>query len=157
MNQTKSVSKYRDDSRIVVLTIGGIHDGEKLDRFIQGLKHHVRIEVLKLQAKFIGEWPVSLSTLIVRYRRCLSWDTKMDSTATKIAIRQQTLGQRTWQRKRRLVTSKMKNYLTGDENREQGIWKEACFYCHEVGFRPHLCLQKVNNIVIDGETETRPT
>lgn len=53
--QKTSVSTYLSEFRNIVLTIPEINDGEKLDRFIQGLKPQVKIEVLKAGAKNLDE------------------------------------------------------------------------------------------------------
>lgn len=33
--------------------------------------------------------------------------------------------------------------------------EEACFRCHRVGCRPHICCPKVNNIVIDNDANNK--
>lgn len=42
-----SVAKYVNKVRNLVLTVLDMNDGERLDRFWAGLKHQVRLEVLK--------------------------------------------------------------------------------------------------------------
>lgn len=47
----KSVAKYLAEFRNIVLTINGMNDEEKADRFKQGLKYNVRVEVLKARVE----------------------------------------------------------------------------------------------------------
>lgn len=47
LRQTHSVSKYLAEFRNCILTISHMTDGELLDRFVQGLKPDVKVEVLK--------------------------------------------------------------------------------------------------------------
>ena len=57
MKQTGSVSKYLSEFRNIVLTLPGETKGEKLDKFLQGLKNNVRLEVLKSTASTFGDSP----------------------------------------------------------------------------------------------------
>jgi hypothetical protein len=45
LRQTHSVAKYNHDISQLFLDIGDIHDSEKLDRYIRGLKDKIRMEV----------------------------------------------------------------------------------------------------------------
>lgn len=47
LKQETSVEKYLSEFRNAILMIGEMHEGEKIDRFVDGLKYHVRVEVLK--------------------------------------------------------------------------------------------------------------
>ena len=47
LQQTTSVSKYLAEFRNIVLNIPDISNGEKWDRFCDGLKYEVRLEVMK--------------------------------------------------------------------------------------------------------------
>lgn len=55
LKQPRSVAKYLDNFLDIVFTINGMQEDEKIDRFIHGLKQHVRIEVLKRQAEPLDE------------------------------------------------------------------------------------------------------
>ncbi len=50
LRQTGSVSHYLSEFRNVVLTIPGMNEDEKFEKFIQGLNHEVKLEVLKSTA-----------------------------------------------------------------------------------------------------------
>lgn len=50
LKQTTSFSKYLADFRNCSLMVSDMLDGERFDRFVQGLKHEVRLELLKTQA-----------------------------------------------------------------------------------------------------------
>lgn len=50
LKQTASVSKYLSEFRNCILTINAISEGEKFDRFVQGLTQEIKLEVLKSQS-----------------------------------------------------------------------------------------------------------
>lgn len=45
--QTGSVEKYLAEYRNTILLIGDINEGEKLNRFVDGLKYNVKVEIMK--------------------------------------------------------------------------------------------------------------
>lgn len=47
LRQISSVEKYLSEYRNIVLMISDINEGEKLDRFIDGLRYNVKVEVMK--------------------------------------------------------------------------------------------------------------
>ena len=53
--QRTSVSDYLTEFRNLTLTITGMNEEEKVDRFVQGLKPHVRLEVLKSNARTMND------------------------------------------------------------------------------------------------------
>jgi hypothetical protein len=53
--QARSVSSYISEFRNVALTIPGITDEEQLDRFCEGLKPEIKLEVLKSNAESMNE------------------------------------------------------------------------------------------------------
>lgn len=53
--QRSSVSSYLSEFRNIALTIPGINEGEMVDRFCQGLKPQIRLEVLKAGVKTMDE------------------------------------------------------------------------------------------------------
>lgn len=55
LRQTSSVSKYLADFRNCILMIDDMSEGERFDRFVQGLKHEVRLEILKTQVSEFEE------------------------------------------------------------------------------------------------------
>lgn len=50
LKQSSSVSKYLGEFRNRILTVNDMSEGEFFDIFVQGLKHDVRLELLKTQA-----------------------------------------------------------------------------------------------------------
>ena len=55
LKQVSSVSKYLSDFRNVIVTIPDITEKEKLDKFMEGLKFNVKVEVLKSSANSFEE------------------------------------------------------------------------------------------------------
>ena len=55
LKQKTSVSKYLSDFRNIILTLPEVTEGEQFDKFINGLKSEVRLEVLKSTASTIEE------------------------------------------------------------------------------------------------------
>lgn len=47
LKQFKSVSKYLAKFRNIIISVPGICDDDKADRFVDGLNHNIRLEVLK--------------------------------------------------------------------------------------------------------------
>ena len=50
LKQTGSVSEYLSEFRKIIITLPGVTEGEKLDKFIRDLKHNARLEGLKSTA-----------------------------------------------------------------------------------------------------------
>ena len=55
LSQKTSVSSYLSDFRNIALTIPGMNEEEKVDRFCQGLKPQVRLEVMKSGARTMND------------------------------------------------------------------------------------------------------
>lgn len=55
IKQLGSVEKYLSEFRNVILMIGDINEAEKVDRFVDGLKFNVRVEVLKTNSNSFEE------------------------------------------------------------------------------------------------------
>ena len=53
--QRTSVSSYLSDFRNIVLTIPNMNEGEKVDRFCQGLKPQIKLDVMKSGAQSIND------------------------------------------------------------------------------------------------------
>lgn len=125
LKQTKSLAQYLGDFQNIVLTISRMHEDEKMDRFIQGLKHYVRIEMLMSHKESLDEDTRIALNVSSANRGRPTYDTKMETTTTKIAKRLQISGQRTRLSQWRLATLNMKNYLVHNEKKERRIWKKG--------------------------------
>ena len=53
--QRTSVTSHLTEFRNIVLTIPGMGEGEKVDRFSQGLKPNIRLEVMKAGAQTMSD------------------------------------------------------------------------------------------------------
>lgn len=110
------------------------------ERFIDGLKHEVRIEVLKSQFNSFDEcarialnvdnaiWKTSNSELSgARHYE------KSQSGPSPMEIGNVHLGR---------ITKAQREQLKKD------LEAEACVRCHEVGCRPHICRPKDDNVEV---------
>lgn len=136
LKQTSSVSKYIAEFRNCVLMINDVSAGERFDRFVQGLKKEVRLEVLKSQASEFEE----ATRIALRVDSALwsqnDFRTSFGSTGKandpmEIGNLQHTNQSSDAQRRRR--AHDLKNNL--------------CVACHKKGCRPWKCQPKrVNNV-----------
>lgn len=117
--QRTSVTSYLAEFRNIVLTIPGMSEGDKVDRFCQGLKPNIRLEVLKAGAQTMQE-------------------------ASKIALNVDSAlfgaGMFNFQYGGRFTGSQYTPMEIGNvEHRNNDRRNNACFTCHKVGCRPWKC------------------
>ena len=118
--QRYSVSAYLNEFRNIVLTISDMNDGEMVDRFCQGLKPQIRLEVLK----------AGVTTMDEAARIALN----VDGALFGAGIFTQQL-----QSSRSAPTPMEIGNVEQDrqnEQRELDRRNNACFKCHKVGCRP---------------------
>ena len=120
LTQKTSVSSYLSEFRNIVLTIPNMNEVEKVDRFCQGLKPQIRLEVMKAGAQTMND-------------------------ASKIALNVDSalfgagmLGfQQTYSNSHPTPME-----IGNMEQRKKDLNKNACFKCHEVRCRPWICDNK---------------
>ena len=115
--QRTSVSEYLTEFRNLTLTITGMNEEEKVDRFIQGLKPHVRLEVLKSNARTMND----------ASRIALNVDSALFNAGM---FRFQGYRQ---------DTAPTPMEIGNVEQHEKDRRNNACFRCHKVGCRPFKC------------------
>lgn len=72
LKQIGSVERFVSEYRNLILMIGDMNDGEKVDRFVDGLKYNVRVEVLKTNCNSFEECArvaLNIESAIWRARR----------------------------------------------------------------------------------------
>lgn len=82
--QTTSVQKNLPNFRTIVLSIEDIHDGEKIDRFIKGLRYTGWIEVLKSQAKHFEDTFRMVINVDRTIWRAGGWNLRYDNNTDRI-------------------------------------------------------------------------
>lgn len=135
LRQTASVSKYLSEFRNCILTISDISEGELLDRFIQGLKSEVKIEVLKTQAaNFEDATKVALRVDSALWSSSHSRSSFATSSSTHDPMEIGNVQKRTSEEQRRQRALDLKN--------------NACVVCHTKHCRPWKCTKKgrLNNV-----------
>lgn len=146
LKQTSSVEKYLSEYPNSTLQIGDMNEGEKVDRFVEGLKFNVRVEVLKTNSNSFEEcarialnvdsaiWRAKGGPSIFHHN---SFD-KRGPTAMEIG------------NINGVPPSKAQR-----EQRKKDLEDGACFRCHKAGCRPWKCRERrVNNIDIQsGDSE----
>lgn len=146
LKKTSSVSKYIGEFRNCILTIDDMSDGEKFDRFVQGLKQDVKLEVLKTQAICFED----ATKIALRVDSAL-WSSSSSSRAPFVhngtrndPMEIGNIQRRTDEQQRR---------------RAEDLKNNACTLCHTKYCRPWKCSnrKKVNNIGTNRiNEETRP-
>lgn len=149
--QGGSVSKYITEFRNAILAVQDVGEGEKFDRFVEGLKPTVRMEVMKSTVgNFEDATKIALrvdSALWGLTGQGQSGSASSGSSPTPMEIGNMQGGT-----KRPLTEAQKKQ-------REIDRINNACFKCHTVGCRPYRCRHKkaqVNNTEIqqaDGEKQ----
>lgn len=147
LRQTKSVSRYLSDFRNIILAISGMTDEEKMDRFIEGLKHSIRIEVLKAQ--------------VDTFEDCARVALNIDSAIWRAGKGTgQTFGNRsgdegpTPMEIGNVEGSSNPRTKAQREQRRKDLEKGACFTCHKVGCRPWKPARQANNVEADVDSDS---
>ena len=118
--QRYSVSAYLSEFRNLVLTIPNMHEGEMVDRFCQGLKPQIRLEVMKAGA----------STMEEAARISLNVDSALFGSGIFTPRWQSNPGAPTPMEIGNI------QQLSEEEQRDLDRRSNACFTCHKVGCRP---------------------
>lgn len=115
--QRTSVSSYLTEFRNIVLTIPDMSEGEKVDRFCQGLKPQVRLEVMKAGAQNIN-----------------------DASRIALNVDSALFGAGMFRFQGSMGNSAPTPMEIGNFEQRNTDWKKnACFKCHKVGCRPWKC------------------
>lgn len=139
LKQTKSVSRYLAEFRNIILTLSDITEGEQLDKFVQGLKQEIRLEVLKSTASTFEE--VSRIALRIDSAMWNSRDVKYGSSSTTDnGVTPMEIGN----------LEKYKN-LKPNSQRKKDMENNACFVCHTTGCRPWKHKKETNNVEAQDE------
>ena len=118
--QRTSVSSYLSEFRNIVLTIPGMNEGEQVDRFCQGLKPQIRLEVMKAGAQNMND----------ASRIALNVDAALFGAGM---FRPQWPGR---------FSAPTPMEIGNFEQRAKDRARNACFKCHKVGCRPRICTAK---------------
>lgn len=147
LKQTTSVEKYLAEYRNITLMIGDMNDGEKVDRFVDGLKYQVRVEVLKTNCGTFEDCArvaLNVDSALWRARRTNPVGNYAHSPATTSGPTPMEIGNvssgKTTRREQQHVNVKRKG---------------ACYRCHVEGCRPWKCGRnpKVNNVDVIATNE----
>lgn len=128
--------------------IGEMHEGENIDRFVDGLKYNVRVEVLKSNCSTFEECArvaLNVDSALWRARKGnpVNYSNNYSSEATPMEIGNIS-------RTNPPLTKAQKEQRKKD--RDLG----ACFKCHKVGCRPYKCGRgpRINNLDVVKENTT---
>ena len=115
--QKTSVTSYLSEFRNVTLTIPDMSEGEKVDRFCQGLKPQVRLEVMKTGPQSMNDAAriaLNIDSAIFGARAHGNFNYGIESRPTPMEIGN-----------------------TEQSRRDRA--NDACFKCHKPGCRPWKC------------------
>ncbi len=138
LKQTGSVTKYLSEFRKVILTLPDVTEGEKLDKFVQGLKHNVRIEVLKSTASTFDEVThIALRVdSVIRSFKDTSRNLSVPGSSGVIPME---------------VKNWSGNKSVNGSQRQKDINSNACFVCHKQGCRSWKHKNEVNTVAEEEE------
>ena len=140
LRQIGSVSKYLGDFRNLTLVISDMSGGEKMDRFVEGLKREIQVEVLKSTARDFEEAArIALRVDGVMWRSSNQNRANVSGTGQSDGPVPMELGN---------VETNDTQRKKGESQRQRDIRVNACFTCHSVGCRPHKCKRRseANNL-----------
>lgn len=129
LKQNSSVSKYLSEFRNCILTVNDMSDGERFDRFVQGLKNEVKLEVLKSQASNFED----AAKIALRIDSALWSSTAYVTEATGSRSDPMEIGN---------VQRRTPRYDDRRRQKEQDIKNNCCVVCHTKHCRPWKCLNK---------------
>lgn len=112
--QRYTVSTYLSEFRNIILTIPGISEGEQVDRFCQGLKPQIRLEVMKAGAQTMND----------ASRIALNVDAALHGA-----------GMYGMQNGFNPTPMEIGNYEQKTFDRS----KRLCYRCHKAGCKPSIC------------------
>ena len=138
LRQIGSVAKYLSDFRNLVLTIPVMTEGERLDRFTEGLKYDVRIEVLKS----------SVNTFDEATRIALRIDDAVWSASKGRLLKAPPADNKPTPMEIGSVESQNNKKKPGESQRARDQRVNACYVCHKVGCRAWKHQGSANNTEI---------
>ena len=150
LRQKSSVLSYLNDFRNVIITIPGISEDEKLDRFVAGLKPNVMLDVRKSRPNTLenaAQVALSVDSALLSTGMYQSNDMGGFSSSPQpmdIGNVEGTSHYRgkSFRPRRRSISKQRMNDLK----------KNLCFTCHKKGCRPWICNpgdQDVNKMDVD--------
>ena len=123
LKHSTTVAKYLMEFRNTVLTIPEMHDGEKWDRFISGLKKEVRLEVLTSNVPTFEE--AAKVALRVDGAIIGAEGGAADDGPTPMEVGNMRGGPSKW-----------------DKQKQDDFYNNRCFSCHKKDCRPWKCGKK---------------
>lgn len=155
--QKGSAAKYISEYINIILSVPDISEGEKFDRFVDGLKNNVRLEVLKSTvATFEDATKIALlvdSALWREYQsgQNFSYGGQHGSAASSTNPTPMEIGN-LQERGRRPLADKEK------WQRQKDKQNNACFVCHTPNCRPYKCRgSRINNKEIGKNSRNQET
>lgn len=139
LKQTRTVGSFVSEFQNMILTIPGMHEDEKIDRFLEGLKYNIRVEVLKAQVNTFDECArVALNIYSALWRaKKQSCGSQSDHVPSAMEIGNV------------LKAQHGKRSKCQRKQRQKDMESEACFVCNKVGCRPYTCRSRTNNVRIE--------
>lgn len=118
-----------DEFRNLILTVKDMSDGERFERFGQGPKNKVKLDVLKSQSSNFEDAP----KIALRVNRALCLSTLYSNKVTRNKIDPMKNGN---------VQRRTPRSDDGRRRMYQDIRNNACVVCHTKYCRPYKCLNK---------------
>lgn len=139
LKQTGSVEKYLSEYRNITLMINDVSEGEKVDRFVDGLKYNVRVELLEMNCVSFEESAriaLNVDSAIWGARRGTTGNRSYGDASYSTVPTRMEVGN---------VNSSSKSGARGPRKKDPE--KGACYRCKKMGCRPWKSNPlRVNNV-----------
>lgn len=149
IRQTSSVEKYLAEFRNVVLMISDMNESEKVDRFLNGLKYQVKVEVMKNGVNSFEEcarMAVNVDSAIWGARMSQNGFNTNHST-DRDGTTLMDIGN---------INSRNSSNASRGRRTRNDKQKGAWFKCHKAGYRPWKCdPSRINNLNISDENRDK--
>eukprot|EP00171_Calliarthron_tuberculosum_P005965 IDg5965t1 len=146
LKQRSSVVRYLSEFRNVILAILDVTKGEKFDKFVDGLKNTIRMEVLKSTVQSFEEatqMAVRIDSALERMSMDVPAQTPSGGvTQMEIGNMETTAG-----------SDGSRKNAAARKQRQKDLENNACFVCHKTGCRSykHKGRASVNNVEVDSK------
>lgn len=157
VKQKGSASEYIAEFRNIILAVPDISEGEKFDRFIEGLKPNIKVEVMKSTVTTFEEaTKMALRVDSALWRESINWTGRIQNYSDQHGSASNSsdpvpmeIGN---------VHGKKRMPLTQEQRaqRARDTQNNACFTCHRKGCRPWKCsATQLNNSEVHAGNEPR--
>lgn len=140
LKQSGSVSKYLSEFRNITLSINDMTVGEKIDRFVSGLKREVKLEVLKMRSTTFED----TASIAIQIDSAIWRSGEGNSYTSSQGTSSSSFGAQAVPDPMEIGNIQRGRQLTEEQRwqRKKDLQNNACTQCHVKGCRPWICGKK---------------